>query len=179
MSRFSETMKRIRYEKHMTQEEFAKLLGTSKQNISRYESGAVSPKITTAQNIANKLGITLSEINGQDVLDAPTDGERLGNYMTFYGDTPESLGACLGISADAVHMIILDMVDATPEQRRLICQRYHADESKLFRGTDDETEEYMADPLRRKLYFLARYGHHEEVEMACNLLKAAKFPVFQ
>lgn len=64
MSTFSETIRRIRFEKHMTQEEFAELLGTTKQNISRYESGAVSPKITTAQAIANKLGVSLSELNG-------------------------------------------------------------------------------------------------------------------
>ena len=66
MSKFSETLRRIRFEKHMTQEEFASLLGTSKQNISRYESGIVSPKITTAAVIAQKLGISLSELNGSD-----------------------------------------------------------------------------------------------------------------
>lgn len=65
MSRFSETLRRIRFERHMTQDEFAELLGTTKQNISRYESGAVSPKISTAQEIADKLGIGLSELNGQ------------------------------------------------------------------------------------------------------------------
>ena len=46
------------------QEEFAELLGTTKQNISRYESGAVSPKITTAAIMAEQLGITLSELSG-------------------------------------------------------------------------------------------------------------------
>jgi repressor LexA len=64
MSKFAENMRRIRFEKHMTQEEFADLLGTTKQNISRYESGAVSPKISTAASIARKLGVTLNEING-------------------------------------------------------------------------------------------------------------------
>ena len=64
MSQFSENLRRIRFERHMTQEEFAQLLGTSKQNISRYESGAVSPKISTAQSIADKLGVSLAELNG-------------------------------------------------------------------------------------------------------------------
>ena len=64
MSRFSENLRRIRFERHMTQEEFADLLGTTKQNISRYESGAVSPKISTAEVMAEKLGMTLSELNG-------------------------------------------------------------------------------------------------------------------
>ena len=64
MSRFSDNLRRIRFERHMTQDEFAEMLGTTKQNISRYESGAVSPKITTAEIMAEKLGISLSELNG-------------------------------------------------------------------------------------------------------------------
>lgn len=64
MSQFAKTIRRLRVERNMTQDEFAELLGTTKQNISRYETGAVSPKITTAQAIADKLGISLSELNG-------------------------------------------------------------------------------------------------------------------
>lgn len=74
MSTFSDTMRRLRTERNMTQEEFADLLGTNKQNISRYESGAVSPKISTAASIASKLGISLSELNGGDEVD---DGNKL------------------------------------------------------------------------------------------------------
>lgn len=66
MSKFAENMKRIRFEYHMTQEEFAELLGTKKQNISRYESGAVSPKISTAAKIASQLGVSLSVLNGDN-----------------------------------------------------------------------------------------------------------------
>ena len=81
MSSFAETLLRIRFEHHMTQEEFAALLGTTKQNISRYESGAVSPKISTAAIIAEKLGITLSELSGDDNFthgaDEPTENQIL------------------------------------------------------------------------------------------------------
>jgi len=69
MSTFSEALRRLRFERHMTQEEFAELLGTTKQNISRYESGAVSPKISTAKIIADKLGISLSELSGETSTD--------------------------------------------------------------------------------------------------------------
>ena len=64
MSDFATTLKRIRTEKGMSQEEFAAFLGTSKQNISRYEIGEVSPKISTAAKMAEKLGISLAELNG-------------------------------------------------------------------------------------------------------------------
>ena len=79
MSQFSENLRRIRFERHMTQEEFAQLLGTTKQNISRYESGAVSPKITTAQIIADKLGISLSELNGSQDVNAQQAREELAD----------------------------------------------------------------------------------------------------
>ncbi len=65
MGSFPETLKRIRAERNMTQEQLATLLGTTKQNISRYESGEVSPILSTAVNIADKLGISLSELSGK------------------------------------------------------------------------------------------------------------------
>ncbi|MDO4866335.1 MAG: helix-turn-helix transcriptional regulator [Clostridia bacterium] len=66
MSDFATTLKQIRLGKGMSQEEFAAFLGTSKQNISRYESGEVSPKISTAAKIADKLGITIAQLNGDN-----------------------------------------------------------------------------------------------------------------
>ena len=66
MSDFATTIKRIRLERGMSQEEFARFLGTSKQNISRYESGEVSPKISTAARIAEKLGVSLTYLNGDE-----------------------------------------------------------------------------------------------------------------
>ena len=76
MSNFAETLRNIRVSKGMTQEEFAAFLGTSKQNISRYEKGEVSPKISTAAEMADKLGITLAQLNGDNSSDnknAPLD----------------------------------------------------------------------------------------------------------
>ena len=76
MNKFAENLRRIRFEMHMTQEEFATLLGTKKQNISRYESGAVSPKITTAAKIADKLGISLSELSGDQGFSNPRNAAK-------------------------------------------------------------------------------------------------------
>lgn len=74
MSNFAYIIKQLREERHMTQEEFAAFLGTSKQNISRYERGEVSPKISTANAIAKKLGVTLSYLNGNsDEDNAPAE----------------------------------------------------------------------------------------------------------
>ena len=69
MADFASTLKRIRLERGLTQEELGKILETSKQNISRYENGEVSPNITSFARIAEKLGVSLSELNGEDATD--------------------------------------------------------------------------------------------------------------
>lgn len=86
MGNFADAIRRIRFERHMTQEEFAQLLGTSKQNISRYESGEVSPKISTAAAMARILGITLGEINGEDT--TPKTSIRVPVYGTIPAGIP-------------------------------------------------------------------------------------------
>ena len=79
MTDFAATIKRIRTERGMSQEEFATFLDTSKQNISRYENGEVSPKITTAAKIAKRLGISLSQLNGENDHDSEvTPAQNLG-----------------------------------------------------------------------------------------------------
>lgn len=64
---FSDALKKIRKQRDMSQEDMAKLLGTSKQVISRYERGERSPKIKTAAQYAAILGVTWDQLNG----DAP------------------------------------------------------------------------------------------------------------
>ena len=96
MSDFATTLRRLRFERNMSQEEFATFLGTSKQNISRYENGEVSPKISTAAAIAEKLGVSLTELNGgsSNENDTPTathgDPGRMEIAMLFASLTEEN-----------------------------------------------------------------------------------------
>ena len=48
----------------MSQEELAKLIGSSKQMISLYERNERTPKITMANKIAEALGTTVDEMMG-------------------------------------------------------------------------------------------------------------------
>lgn len=74
MSNFGFVIKQIREERNMTLDEFAAFLGTSKQNLSRYERGEVIPKVSTAFAIAQKLGVSLSYLNGNaDVENTPAE----------------------------------------------------------------------------------------------------------
>ena len=59
-----ENMRRIRLEKHMTQEQVAKACGTVGAVIRTYESGRANPKPATVAKIAKALGATPAELYG-------------------------------------------------------------------------------------------------------------------
>lgn len=126
----------------MTQDEFAVLLGTTKQNVSRYESGAVSPKISTAQDIADKLGISLSELNGgqpdgnavleeamQKVVHSVARMRRSQSKLTV---TEGSRPGTKIIRADAVPVKAGLKAELTVEERSML---------EAFRAADDRTKD--------------------------------------
>ena len=57
---FGHILRKTRYERRLSQEAFASMLGTSKQVISRYENNQRIPKITFVANIANKLDLPIN-----------------------------------------------------------------------------------------------------------------------
>ena len=57
---FGERLKQYRIGKGLSQEDFAKELGTTKQVISRYETHQRIPKVTVAQDYAKKLKMPIS-----------------------------------------------------------------------------------------------------------------------
>lgn len=89
MADFASTIRRLRLERGMSLEEFAAFLGTSKQNLSRYELGEVSPKITTAARMADKLGLTLSELNGGDAPEAASLDDDLWTLRQQEREDPD------------------------------------------------------------------------------------------
>lgn len=52
----------IRKERGIRQEDFAKVLGVSRQTISSLETGRYNPSITLAYNIAKFFGMTIEEV---------------------------------------------------------------------------------------------------------------------
>lgn len=64
MKKFGDCLKNIRQERGMTLEEMAKLLGTTKQVLSKYENHQRTPKVTVANEYAQKLGISLNVLLG-------------------------------------------------------------------------------------------------------------------
>ena len=76
-NKFGRKLKQIRTERNMSQEELAKLLGTSKQVICHYETGKRSPKVTTAFEYAQKLGVGLEELSGRPFVERDVNADRL------------------------------------------------------------------------------------------------------
>ena len=58
-STFGERLREIRKDMGMTQDEFAKKLGTSKQILSRYELDQRTPKIDQVVKYARKLNVSV------------------------------------------------------------------------------------------------------------------------
>lgn len=83
---FGDVLRRIRKERGMTLEEMAKLLGTTKQALSRYERGQRTPKITVAARFADLLGVDLSELIGYEYHDSdPTfEDAAIGEDLSKY-----------------------------------------------------------------------------------------------
>lgn len=67
--KFCEKLKLLREERNMNITEFATLLGTSKQVISRYERGENTPKITTVAHYAKILNVSLEYLMNDNVTD--------------------------------------------------------------------------------------------------------------
>lgn len=58
-------LKIYREQKGLTQIDLAKAIGIAQSEISAYESGAKSPKLSVAVAIAAVLGVTIGELVGE------------------------------------------------------------------------------------------------------------------
>ena len=76
--KFCDKLKLLREERSMSLTEFATLLGTSKQVISRYERGENTPKITTVAHYASVLNVSLAYLMNDNVTDrtVPTPANK-------------------------------------------------------------------------------------------------------
>ena len=64
INEFSEIFKRLRKEKHLTQEQIAEILGVSPQAVSRWENSATFPDVTLLPQIAGYFDTTVDELLG-------------------------------------------------------------------------------------------------------------------
>ena len=83
---FHETLRKIRLEKQLSQTELAELLSIDRSVISKWENGTRSPTIDQAKQIADALGIRVSELIGEipSVQPDKTISSEQKDYITFF-----------------------------------------------------------------------------------------------
>jgi len=121
---FGHRLKLMRAEKNMTLEEMGRLLGTSKQVLSRYENGQREPKINTVKLYAEKLHVDLPYLIGESEQRQP---------LHVDGDSPEKLWV---VSSNGDQRIF----HVDPRVARWVCELLD-DPEKLTQVLDASSEQ--------------------------------------
>ena len=109
--KFCEKLKLLREERNMSLSEFANLLGSSKQVISRYERGENTPKITTVAHYAKVLNVSLAYLMNDNVTD------KTGATPADKTNTPDELQLTEG------EKMLLDLFRRVPtDKQELVLQ---------------------------------------------------------
>ncbi|MBQ8842719.1 MAG: helix-turn-helix transcriptional regulator [Ruminiclostridium sp.] len=109
-----ETIKRLRKEKDITQEEFSEFIGVSCQSVSRWENGACYPDIELIPLIASFFGISTDKLLGIDEI---SEKETVEKYKSEFQEniSKGNIEECIRISRKAVaeypnNYILLNML---------------------------------------------------------------------
>ena len=96
-----ETIKRLRKEREITQEEFAEVLGVSCQSVSRWENNSCYPDIELIPVIASFFGISTDKLMGIDEI---TEKENIEKYLERFQKaiSKGELDECIAIAREGV-----------------------------------------------------------------------------
>ena len=122
-----ETIKKLRKEKDITQEEFAEFLGVSCQSVSRWENNSCYPDIELIPTIAEFFGISLDNLMG---VDDAAEKKAVDQYLKDF-QAAVSVGTideCIRISRAGVAEF--------PNNYKLLNQLMYA----LFLSTSDDAD---------------------------------------
>lgn len=100
--KFGDRLKETRLNKHMSQDDLATLLGTSKQVISRYETNQRTPKITVANKYAEILQVPLNYLLG----DTEAEKQKPSEMESLKKDEKLLLKAFRQMTADQKDMLL-------------------------------------------------------------------------
>ena len=122
---FGERLREIRRERRLTQDEFAAILGTSKQILSRYELEQRSPKIEQVKKYAEKLQVSVDYLLGDTESEAVfnticLNKKRKPFYKIFIDVTVEmgldipGIVRVTGLTDNQVRLIIVRQMKDAP-----------------------------------------------------------------
>ena len=96
-----ETIKKLRKEKEITQDEFAEVLGVSCQSVSRWETGSCYPDIELIPAIAAFFGTSSDKLMGVDEI---TEKENVEKYLERFQQaiSKGEIDECISIAREGV-----------------------------------------------------------------------------
>lgn len=137
---FGEKLKSYRINKGMSQDELAQQLGTTKQVISRYETNQRIPKITTANEYAEKLNIPLEYLLNNS-FDSPStsiqhvsvigNGNAGQNVITANGGSQIKVSTPSELSIQEKELIRIYQNITPKQQVELLHYAYELEEQNL------------------------------------------------
>ena len=116
---FSDILKKLRKENHITQEVLAAKIGVERSSIGKYEASGVIPSIDVLIKIADIFNVTLDYLLGRETFgsrlqadESPLTGKELA-LISAYRNNPAMQGAVdklLGVPAEPENNIADDVV---------------------------------------------------------------------
>lgn len=145
-----ETIKRVRRERDLTQEEVAAHLGVSPQSVSKWERGEGYPDITMLPALANYFGVSVDELLGvgeiekKEKYDAINRQWAQNNKSGAHSENVSLMKKALKTYPNDALLLVqlstsLEKVDGTPEEkRRRLLESTAVQEQILRYGEDSE-----------------------------------------
>ena len=90
---FTRNLRRLRQEKHLTQEQLANILGVSVQSVSRWECGNTLPDVMLLPVIARLYGVTVDDLYRADARGYPSYAQRLVAVYEASGRSEDFIAA--------------------------------------------------------------------------------------
>lgn len=116
MSKFSETLKRIRKQRKMSQVELASKIGVSRSTISMYEMGEREPDFETLEALADVFNVDMAYLIGTETKKAPAKAEANDDVIIrFIRSLPRERlrGILLALGAPEEVLSALDQKEPT------------------------------------------------------------------
>ena len=142
MREFGDVLKEIRDSRSLSQEELANILNTSKQVISRYETGQRIPKISVVADYAQILGVDPRYLMGLDNYDIVSRGDgrtikevfarRLNLLREQKGYSQQDLANLIGISKSSINMFERAEREPSLEVMEAIADIFNVDIDYLY-----------------------------------------------
>ena len=97
---FSENLKQIRREHHLSQEDLAELLDVSRQAVSKWEQGQGYPEVEKLLLLSSKLNISLDELMSFEIVrDTRVKGEKGSGLIVITSPHENVIATCYKVAA--------------------------------------------------------------------------------